>query len=271
MYKDGYHLMECSKCDHRFLEIKDAETHLANVYSDDYFLEGKSAGYPNYLEQKDILVNYGLNYARIVGKHTTPGSVLDTGCAAGFVLEGFKRSGWTCAGIEPNDTMASYGRNELDLAITTGSFEDFSTDQHFDLITMIQVIGHFYDLDKVMNNVNLLLNEKGLVLVESWNMKSTVARLLGKNWHEYSPPSVVNWFSKETLVQLFNYHGFKLIDEGFPKKKINFKHAISLFDEKTPDFKLKKRFFAAIDRLAGRATVPYPPLDLKWYLFRKIN
>jgi 2-polyprenyl-3-methyl-5-hydroxy-6-metoxy-1,4-benzoquinol methylase len=62
----------------------------------------------------------------------------------------------------------------------------------FDLINMIQVIEHVYDLDKALQNVARLLKEDGLVLVESWNMKSIVARMMGKRWPEYNPPSVVH-------------------------------------------------------------------------------
>ena len=268
--KNGYSIQECKKCKHRFLDISNVESHVESVYSDDYFTGGKNTGYPNYLEQKDILLNYGRKYAKIISKHTKPGKVLDAGCAAGFILKGFEQSGWNCYGVEPNDTMANYGRKKLNLAISTGSFEPFTTKQTFDLINMIQVIGHFYDVDKAMRNVNRLLNKDGLVLVESWDMQSRLARLLGKKWPEYSPPSVVNWFSTETLQQLFGYYGFELIDRGLPSKRINMRHALSLVKEKTPDFKFKRRLIKSLDKTIGNFTIVYPPLDLKWYIFKKV-
>ncbi len=117
--KNGYEIFECEKCSQRFSEIKDSKNHVSKVYSDEYFFEGK-AGYPNYLDEKDILYNYGLEYAKIISKFVTPGKVLNVGCAAGFILKGFVNSGWQAKGIEPNDTMASYGRNELKLNIRLG-------------------------------------------------------------------------------------------------------------------------------------------------------
>ncbi len=267
--KNQYLIKECKKCGHRFLDILNAENHLDKVYSDDYFFGGKATGYPNYLDQKNIILNYGIKYAKIIAKHTGPGKVLDTGCAAGFILKGFEKYGWDCSGIEPNETMARYGREKLNLSISTGSFENFETPQTFDLINMIQVIGHFYDVDQAMIKVCNLLNRKGLVLVESWNMRSTLARILGNKWPEYSPPSVVNWFSGDTLNQLFNYYGFELIDQGYPEKRINIKHALSLLEEKTPEFIFKKRLLNVMDRTVGKFSVIYPPFDLKWYIFRK--
>lgn len=270
MVKNGYPINDCVKCGHRFTQIENSENHLDKVYSDDYFFEGK-AGYPNYLEEKDILYAHGIKYAKIVSKYCKPGRILDTGCAAGFILKGFQDSGWECHGIEPNDTMASYGRIELQLDITTGSLETFTSDQQFDLITMIQVIGHFYDVDKVMQNASDLLKPGGIILIESWDMKSIAARVLGKQWHEYSPPSVVNWFSEKTLTQLMNYYGFKLLKQGYPAKKINLKHAFSLMEEKLPKFIFKLNFIKWITTTLGKQALVYPPVDVKWFLFKKLE
>lgn len=265
--KNGYKIFECRKCGLRISEIKDVQNHVEKVYSDEYFFEGKD-GYPNYLNEKDLLYEYGKDYAKIVSKYMKPGKLLDTGCAAGFILKGFEDSGWEGEGIEPNNTMADYGTKELNVHITRGSFETFESPEKFDLINMIQVIGHFYNIDTVMSKLNNHLNEKGFVLVESWNMKSPYAKLMGKNWHEYSPPSVVRWFSDETLCNLFNSYGFKFIAKGYPPKKINVTHALSLIEKKLFNFLFKKRIFNFFDRLFGKYNVIYPPLDLKWYLFQ---
>ena len=265
-----YEILECKKCGHRFTEINDIDGHITKVYGDDYFFEGK-AGYPNYLNEKDILYEYGIAYSKIISKYTSPGQLLDTGCAAGFILKGFEDSGWKGFGIEPNETMASYGRNQLNLNIKTGTLETYESSEKFDLINLIQAIGHLYDLDKAFLKIVDLLKDNGLVLVESWNMKSSIARLLGKNWHEYSPPSVVQWFSDRTLEDLFEFYGFKLISKGYPPKKINIEHALSLMDEKLFQFPFKKRLFSFSSKLLGKYNINYPPLDLKWYLFKKVQ
>ncbi|HET7116378.1 MAG TPA: class I SAM-dependent methyltransferase [Hanamia sp.] len=267
--KNGYIIKECKTCGHRFTEIKDIDNHLVEAYSDDYFFEGK-AGYPNYLEEKDMLYKSGLKYAKVVSKYTKPGKVLDVGCAAGFILKAFEKKGWECYGIEPNDTMASYGRKELNLDIRTGGMETFSPDQKFDLINLIEVIGSLYDLDKAMKNVSQLCKRGGLVLVESWDMKSFAALFFGKKWHEYCPPSVVHWYSDKTLTQLFNYYGFEIIAKGRPSKKITLKHGLAIIAENSSRSALKKRFFNFLRKTLGDIAIPYPPVDVKWYLFKKL-
>ncbi len=267
--KNGYPIMDCKNCARRFAVIKDEKAHLSEVYSDDYFFAGKE-GYPNYLEERNILIHEGIHYAELIGKYSKPGRMLDVGCAAGFILQGFESMGWKGTGLDPNETMAKYGRNELNLDIQTGSLENFNTENKFDLISMIQVIGHLYDIDKAMENIINLTNHNGLVLVESWDMNSLVARILGRRWHEYSPPSVINWFSNKSLTTLFNKHGFELIDTGFPAKRINLKHALSLLEKDSPKAIYKMKLFNFLIKIAGKIVINYPPFDLKWYIFRKM-
>lgn len=267
--KKGYLIKECKTCGHRFTDIKDIGNHLEDTYSDDYFFEGKE-GYPNYLEEKELLYKSGVKYTKVISKYMQPGKVLDVGCAAGFILKAFEKAGWKCYGIEPNNTMASYGRKELNLDIRTGGMETFNPDEKFDLINLIQVIGSLYDLDKAMQNIAQLSRQGGLVLVESWDMKCLAARFFGSNWHEYCPPSVVHWYSDKTLNQLFAYYGFEIIAKGRPSKKINLKHGLAVIAENSSKSGLKKQIFNYLSRTLGNTAVPYPPVDVKWYLFKKL-
>ena len=265
--KNDYPILECKTCGHRFIKIADHEAHLSDVYSDEYFFEGKD-GYPNYLEQKDVLYEQGQRYAHLIARYTKPGKVLDVGCAAGFILKGFERAGWICYGIEPNETMAAYGREKLNLNIKTGSIESLVTNVEFDLVNLIQVIGHVHDPDKTLQNVVQVLKRSGLVLVESWNRSSFSARVLGKRWHEYSPPSVMHWYSDKTLALLFNYHGFTLIAKGYSVKKINVHHALTFLEGKISNIVFKKLLGWA-ERVTRRLVVINPLFDVKWYVFQK--
>ena len=264
--KKGYPILECKQCGHRFIEIADHEDHLSDVYSDEYFFEGKD-GYPNYLEQRDLLYEQGKRYAQLISRYAKPGKILDVGCAAGFILKGFEQAGWVCYGIEPNETMAAYGREKLHLNIKTGSIDTFATTEKFDLVNLIQVIGHVYDPDKTLQNVAGLLKRNGLVLVESWNRSSFFARILGKRWHEYSPPSVMHWYSDRTLTLLFNYHGFKLIAKGYPVKKISVHHALTFLEGKTSN-DISKKLFGRTKRVTRKLALMNPLFDVKWYIFQ---
>jgi 2-polyprenyl-3-methyl-5-hydroxy-6-metoxy-1,4-benzoquinol methylase len=264
--KNGYEILECKVCNHRFTRIDDDfEAHLRDVYSDAYFFEGKG-GYPNYLDNKGILIKHGAHYAKIMSKYIDkPGSILDVGSSAGFILKGFEQSGWICNGIEPNKTMVEYCLREFGINTQIGSLETIESDKKYDLITLLQVIGHFQDIDKAMRNTHKLLKADGFVLVESWNRSSLIARLFGKHWHEYYPPSVIHWFSNKTLIDLFDFYGFTFVSKGLPLKRINLKHAISLIaGDKAP-----KKIINLIEKSIGKLPIIYPPVDLRWYVFKK--
>lgn len=266
--KNGYLIWDCKECDYRFAQVDDKTTHVSKVYSDDYFFNGKD-GYPNYLDEKEILYNHGLYYSRLIEKYLQPGRVLDVGCAAGFILKAFQDAGWKCKGVEPNETMASYARNNLNLDVETGSLEELNSQEQFDLIILIQVIGHVYDLDKSFKNISNSLKPGGLILIESWNMDSFMARFMGKSWHEYSPPSVINWFSSKTLTNFLWHRNFERIAIGHPTKKIKLKHAFSVLGKDLQDSSIKKKVIDKLINLVGRFTINYPTFDLNWYIFQK--
>ncbi len=266
---NGYQVLTCQKCDHRYARVEnDIEHHIRNNYNDDYFFGGKT-GYPDYLQEKDIIIRHGRFYAKKINKIRKPGRILDVGCASGFLLKGFTDNGWSGKGIDPNQTMVDTGKKEMGLNLEQAYLEDYSDDTKYDLITIVQVIGHFANLDKALHKANELLNSKGLVLIESWNRGSFLARALGQKWHEYSPPTVLHWYTRSSLIELLASHGFRMIKKGKPRKYISLKHAFSLLEEKikTPFIKKKINYFSTT--FLSKLNMRYPPFDLFWMIFQK--
>ncbi|MCJ7582293.1 MAG: class I SAM-dependent methyltransferase [Candidatus Aminicenantes bacterium] len=266
--KHSHWIHSCESCKHRFTETPFNAEHITHVYNDDYFHGGK-AGYPDYLRESKILYARGQYYADLIKPYSSPGSILDVGAAAGFILKGFIDSGWNGTGLEPNSTMVEYARNRLSLEMEMGSLEEYHTSQIFDLVTMIQVVPHFYDIRKAFATTARITRNNGFWLIETWDKDSLLAKLLGKRWHEYSPPSVLHWFSKKTLTLLANQFGFRLIARGRPQKKINGAHAKSLLMHKDSGEKKKKIRDIMINKIPDEKVFPYPAFDLFWILFQK--
>jgi SAM-dependent methyltransferase len=259
---------ECGDCDHRFAVPGPRESHLASVYGDSYFFGG-GTGYPDYLAQEDQLRAHGARYAALFTRYTEPGRMLDVGCAAGFLMDGFRRAGWQVAGLEPNATMARYGREELGLTIETSSLETASLGEPFDLISLIQVLGHFHDLRGAISQASAMVKTEGLMLIETWRRDSWPARLCGRYWHEYSPPSVLHWFSRAGLDRLMDAYGFAPLAEGRPAKYISGRHAKALLRHKFDRMPLGRIVKPALRLLPERAQLFYPAFDLEWILYRK--
>ena len=143
------------------MRIEEGEEHVRAVYDDSYFFDG-GAGYKDYTLESEMLIKRGEYYANILKKHQVmPGKMLDVGAAAGFLLQGFLNKGWNGVGLEPNQRIARYGREELGLEIHEGSVETFESDETFDLVSMIQVAGHFYDPKRAFEMAHEVLSDRG--------------------------------------------------------------------------------------------------------------
>lgn len=268
--KYDYWIYACDNCSHRFADIfrSPQNTKMVFVDNDGYFFEGGS-GYLDYTSEADLLIAHGERYAKLLQKYTRPGTVFDIGAAAGFILKGLTQKGWKGRGIEPNPSMAAYARQALQMDVEAGMFEHFKTEQKFNLITMIQVIGLLYDVRKALASAQEMLHKNGLLLIETWDRESWPARLLGSNWHHYSPPSVVNWFSVEGLNTLVRQFGFEEVARGRPAKWIIGSHAKSLVKYKLAGVKGGNLIYKLFSPLPDKLRIPYPSWDLFWALYRK--
>jgi SAM-dependent methyltransferase len=265
---DGYPIRDCDVCRHRFAGFHPNEDHLAAVYGDDYFFAG-GAGYPNYLKNEQLLLSHGRRLARKIAHSIQPGSMLDVGCAAGFILKGFQSAGWTGQGIEPNRRMAEFAAEYCHTRIHVGSLDDDDSEEQFDLVTLIQLIAHFDDPKQEIAAALSRVKPGGCCLVETWNVESWSARLLGAAWHEYSPPSVLHWFSFDRLVSLFEELGCQQLGGGRLVKWITGHHGKSLVESKLPVIPGGKLAAPFLRLIPDNLSCPYLSDDLVWLLFRK--
>jgi len=266
--KYKYKILHCIDCNHVFTDFMPTLTEVTQIYSDDYFFKG-GAGYEDYTLEKDMLIKRGEYYAEKISRWMTPGTVLDVGAAAGFILKGFENKGWHGMGVEPNRSMAEYGKNEIGVNIKTGTIGTVEFEEKFDLIILIQVAAHIYDFHNSIKRINGFLKPGGHLLIETWNKDSLTAKLFGKRWHQYSPPGTLNFFSKKSLNQLMMNHGFSIVKSGRPKKNIHSKHAKSLIKHKFPKPKRLKWLPGITSLFPENMILPYPAEDLIWVLYKR--
>lgn len=267
--KHAISIRDCEVCEHRFAEIEAGDGHVESVYGDDYF-EGGGAGYPDYLSEAGVVRRHGQRTARLLGRYMEPGSVLDVGAAAGFFLQGMADRGWRGRGIEPNESMARHGRGKLGLEIEVTSIERFQDGgRRYDLITFIQVLPHLADPRVAFQHALNATEKGGYWLIETWNRESKTARLFGESWHEYSPPSVLHWFSPESVRKLAAEFGMLRVAAGRPSKWIGAGHAKSLVQHKARDSRVWRLASGLLQVVPDGFSLPYPAEDLFWVLLRR--
>jgi SAM-dependent methyltransferase len=262
----GYEVLGCENCGHRYSTPEDRADHVTRVYGDDYFFGG-GAGYADYLREADILRERGASYARLLRRHVGTGLLLDVGAAAGFVLEGFLSEGWKGRGVEPNARMCALANERLGNLVEAGTLESFDSAERFDLVSMIQVVAHFNDPRRALARAAELTRPGGVWLIETWDRTSWTARAFGRHWHEYSPPSVLHWFSHDGLRRLAESLGFVQIASGRPRRWIDLGHARSLLEYKLGGGALR-HLLRPLRALPRSLRLPYPGADLFWAAFR---
>lgn len=290
----GYPVLDCCRCHHRFAGLAPADNHVATVYDDSYF-DGGGAGYDDYLAEGGILTAHGRRYADLLAGHgINAGRVLDIGASCGFIMKGLASRGWNGIGLEPNATMATRGRALTGIDIRIGTAEGLPAavtpqpqgpgagaaaaaddsgsrmppEGSFDLISLVQVIAHFHDPKLALSRLRARTRPGGWWLIETWDHASLSARLAGRHWHEYSPPSVLHWFTRNTLTALLADYGLKVVAHGKPRKYLRGSHARSLLEHKLAHSGPGRLLLPLTRRIPESAAIPYPANDLFWLLCR---
>jgi SAM-dependent methyltransferase len=197
-----------------------------------------------------------------------PGSVLDIGAAAGFILKGFESMGWIGKGVEPNPRMAEYARSCLGLDVETSTMEELGPSSRYDLISMIQVVAHFVDPREVLEIAVRRTKAGGFWLFETWNRESLLAKLSREFWHEYNPPSVLHWFTPRGLSRLVEGFGLREVAHGRPDKWIRASHAKAIVRNASVCSPMGSLVTRLASVLPDRLPLPYLGDDVFWALYR---
>lgn len=194
-------IVKCRNCaivyDDQFLP----QSYLDKLYqkNDDtlYFQEqqARKATFHRYLRKIEVL-------------RPNKGTLLDIGTGTGLFVHLAGNSGWHATGLEPNKKASSYAKNNYHLNLINTPFEntDFGN-RKFDVITMWDVLEHFFDPVKIIQKVYQLLAKDGLFVFSTVDPQSLFAKMFGTRWPWYMPMHRV-FFSKKAALYYLREAGF---------------------------------------------------------------
>lgn len=260
--KDGAPLYQCASCVFRF--SPPCAEPLEVLYGSDYFV-GTAGEYQDYASEEASHRRMALRYLRRMRTHIAPGSVLDVGCAHGFFLDEARRAGWVVQGVEVSDYAVATAR-ERKIPIIQGSFSSVVLPaQQYDAVTFFNSLEHIPDPREVACRLARIVRPGGVVVIETWDWRSAVARLLGLSWHQYDPRYVVSYFSKPSISALFASPAWELVEYGSAAKWISARRGFDI---------LRRRHSVPVPgerELLRRIDLPYLMGDLVWIVLRRSN
>lgn len=216
MFKDGiYKLCRCNSCS--FVEVfpKLPPNEIIKIYSEEYFCSknAKNYGYLNYLEEGENYLLTFRNRLRLLERLirlNKDKKALEVGFAYGFFLLACEERGFSnLTGIEVAKVGWEYGKNHLKHSdLILGQIEDIKKEK-FDYIFLWDIIEHIYDPKKTIKKCYELLNDGGYLIIETQNVNSVVAKLLGRKWWHYKHREHLYHFNKKTIEILLENSNFK--------------------------------------------------------------
>jgi SAM-dependent methyltransferase len=138
------------------------------------------------------------------------GRLLDIGTAAGAFVAAAVRRGWDAEGCEPNRWLAEWGANHYGIRIRQGElFAQQYEPASFDVITLWDVIEHTPDPRAVLERCCTLLKPRGILVVNYPDIRSWIARLLGRRWL-FLISVHLHYFDRRTMRLMLERTGYRV-------------------------------------------------------------
>lgn len=216
-------IVRCTKCGFMFLQPVPSKEVVDSIYFNDEYFDTYSLtekGLASYLDVIHDDHAYSEEVLRLLKNYALGGKLLDVGCAGGRFLLRAQSAGFDAWGIEPNQKMATFARQELHLNAVCGHLAShpFSRET-FDVVHLGDVLEHLPDLEESMITIRGLLKEGGILVLGQpvtynrsfFNLFLRINMALMKNEYSTNPPAHIWEFTPSVLRRFIQQSGFKIL------------------------------------------------------------
>lgn len=204
-----FSIERCASCGLGFTSPFPNADDIKNANTDIYSVDQRGS---LYLRKQAYYERRYHSQLKIFKLSVSSGRLLDIGCNIGLFLTCARKEGFDVEGIEFNEESAAFGRKHFNLLIHSLSLEKIDyPDQTFDVITMYDVLEHIPDLHGMLKSVYRILKPNGILVVQSPNIDSLMARLTKSAWNWLTPPDHLYHFTPSTMQHLLADEKFNII------------------------------------------------------------
>jgi len=194
-------VVQCRTCKLRYVSPR------LNI---DAIVKGYSEGEdPTFVSQARGREQTFARQLRFIRKFTRPGKILDIGAAGGSLLAVAKKMGWHVEGVEPNRWLCDWSKKHYGIALKPGILSDYKfPNNHFDLITLMDVLEHTGDPKAVLEECNRILKPGGIIAINVPDIDSWLHNVMGRRWVFYLSVHLY-YFNRKTMKAMLRQAGFK--------------------------------------------------------------
>ena len=210
-------IVNCKNCGFKFTNPRPDENDLMKYYESPQYIshKNKSNSLINFV-YKNVRKITVQQKAKLVGKLTNKGAILDYGCGTGEFLKACQDQGWQICGVEPAPAAAEQAARLTQTEIF-GSIFDIGNEKSHDAITLWHVLEHVPQLDETFIRIKQLLKPNGKIVIALPNYTSPDAQMYEEFWAGYDLPRHLYHFDKNTVSALLSKHRFEL-EKIIPQK-----------------------------------------------------
>lgn len=164
------------------------------IYNEDYYKHG--CGPIPYIGPKHWIDFFGMVADKLIANYH-PTTVLDAGCAVGYLVAALRDRGVDAYGIDISEYAISQVRDDIKSYCVVGSLTDplpETLPKHYDLVTNIEVLEHLY------------AEEAPIAVANLCSLSDTI--IFSSSPDDYSEPTHVNVQQREYWAKLFAQNGF---------------------------------------------------------------
>jgi SAM-dependent methyltransferase len=242
----------CPNCSAVWLDPMPPEGWAELYYQRGYFTGESPGGYHDYLADEALHRSNArgrIALARRFGA-APPAVWLDVGCAVGFTLDEARNVGFTVLGVELSAWARTIAFERYGLAVVSSLAEARQRiPGRVDIASLFQALEHLSDPLAALRDLRACLRPGGLLLIETWDRGSLVARLSGRYWQQITPPSVLWLLDRRSLAQVIERAGFRLEAIVRGSKRVSAGWVLGILALKAP------RLFGPVLRMLGDSRV----------------
>ena len=210
-----YSVRRCEACDLVWVSPRLSAEALIEIYGESYWASDspKEQGYADYRKDEPLyLKTFRRRLDFALRDRPVGGRALDVGCAAGFCMAVLRERGFEAWGVEPSAAIARHAIDHFGFdTVHVGTLDTAGLETgSFDLVTMWDVVEHVPEPRDLLEQARELLRPDGLLVIETQNVDSRFARLLGPRWHHYKHAEHIYHFNPRTAYELVSSAGYNV-------------------------------------------------------------